>query len=462
MSEPGRRSATRRTRLSPTALLGGVLVVATVGALLLVRPTEPEARTQRPAESTLSSASAGCPAALAGAETAYVGTGLDDVTGEVTVGAGDDAQPLPVRPHEVGAVEGAGEPFVVSAKGDLAPGLLAARFGGPRLAALACPAPAPETWFTGVGAGADHTSVIELVNPDEGPAVADITVSGRSGRVNAPDLRGVSVRGHDSVRLDLAEVLPRRNELALHVVVSRGRLATSVLDVVPALGSRPQSEDWLAPQSAPAPRTVLLGLPGGVGEDVLAVANPGEDEARVKVRILTADSAFAPEGFEELRVPPGAVRTVTLTSALRAAVRDGALGIDVTATVPVTATLRSVVGGDVSHAVPVLPSREPMTALVPPGAGAVVVADADGVGAVTVTSWSADGKRLQRERFEVRPETGGRVDLPEGAALVRVSSPRAAVHAAALVTGPRAGAAVVPFREPVTKALIPAVRPGLP
>ena len=87
------------------------------------------------------------------------------------------------------------------------------------------------------------------------------------------------------------------------------------------------------------------------------MANPGEDEARVKLRILTADSVFAPEGVEELRVPPGTVRTVTLTSALRAAVEDGALGIDVTGTVPVTAALRSVVDGDLSHAVPVTPTR---------------------------------------------------------------------------------------------------------
>ena len=58
------------------------------------------------------------------------------------------------------------------------------------LAALDCPRPRRETWFTGVGGGAEHTSVIELVNPDDGPAVADITVLGRAGPLDAADLRG--------------------------------------------------------------------------------------------------------------------------------------------------------------------------------------------------------------------------------------------------------------------------------
>ena len=53
-----------------------------------------------------------------------------------------------------------------------------------------------------------------------------------------------------------------------------------------------------------------------------------------------------------------------------------------------------------------------MTALVPSGAGSVVLADADRVGTVTVTSFAADGRRLGEETVEVRPGTGGSVDLP--------------------------------------------------
>ena len=156
------------------------------------------------------------------------------------------------------------------------------------------------------------------------------------------------------------------------------------------------------------------------------------------------------------------MRSVTLTSALRAAVKDGALGIEVSGTVPVTAALRSVIDGDLSHAVPVTPTGETTTALVPDGNASVVFADAEGVGTVTVTSFDADGKRLGRKTVEVRPGTGGTVDLPKGAALVRVAPERTLVPAAALITEKGAGAAVVPFHELVDTALVPNVRPGLP
>jgi len=311
-----------------------------------------------------------------------------------------------------------------------------------------------------VGAGARHDSVIELVNPDEGPAVADISVYGRGGQIDVPGLRGVTVRGQDSVRLQLGQLLPRRSELALHVTVSRGRLAASLLDQVPSLGARPGTEDFLPSQPAPALDQVLLGLPSGRGEDVLAVANPGEDEARVKIKVLTADSEFAPEGLEELRVAPGTVRTVSLTSVVRGAVGDGALGLTVASTRPVTTTLRSVVDDDLSHAAPVAASSEAMTLLLPPGDGRVLLGAASGVGVATVSAWTADGKELEQQEVELKPGQGGVVDLPRGAALVRVETQRASVHAAAIVTGP-GGAAVLGFRELLTEALIPDVRPGL-
>jgi hypothetical protein len=94
--------------------------------------------------------------------------------------------------------------------------------------------------------------VLELINPDAGTAVADVTVFAQSGEVTATDLRGVTVAGNDSVRLDLSQTVPRRTDLGLRVVVSRGRLAASVLDEIPQLGSRRLTQDWMPAQSAPA------------------------------------------------------------------------------------------------------------------------------------------------------------------------------------------------------------------
>ncbi len=459
-TQPGRRSATgRRGGLTSTAVLGLLLPALTVGMLLLVQPHEPVDSTRPPEPTALKFASVACPAAPDGAGAAYVATGQPDVRGEVSVTAAGQESSVPVRSGRVSRMPGAGA-VVADAVGDLAPGLIGARFGDRRLAAVDCPQPTPETWFTGVGAGTQHNSVLELTNPDAGPAVADVTVLARTGEVTASDLRGVTVPGNDSVRLDLSNAVPRRGELTLRVVVSRGRLAPTVLDELPKLGARPLTQDWLAPQPAPAQSSVLLGLPAGEGTHSLAVSNPGEDEARASVRILTADAAFAPEGLDEIRVPPGTVQTLDLSRQVRQAVQDDAIGIEVTSTEPVTAGIRSVVDGDLSLAAPVVRGGSPMSLVVPPGRASVLLADAAEVGVVTISSWNDAGKALKEERLELKPGTGGEVDLPSGAALVTVTPRRTSVNAALLATGD--GATVVPFHELVTDALIPDVRPGLP
>jgi Family of unknown function (DUF5719) len=427
--------------------------------LWLVQSHEPVDSARPPEPTTLNSASVACPSAPDGAGTAYVATGQPDVRGDVTVTAAGQESKVPVRSGRVSRMPGAG-PVVADGQGDLAPGLIGARFGDRRLAAVDCPHPTPEAWFTGVGAGTQHNSVLELTNPDAGPAVADVTVLGRGGEVNASELRGVTVPGNDSVRLDLSKAVPRRAELALRVVVSRGRLAPTLLDEIPKLGARPLTQDWLPPQPAPTRRNVLLGLPAGAGTHSLAVSNPGEDEVRASVKILTADAVFAPEGLDELRVPPGTVQTLDISRQVREAIQDGALGVEVTSTEPVTAGIRSIVDGDLSVAAPVLRGTTPMSLVVPPGQASVLLADAAEVGVVTISTWSEAGRQLEDKRLEVKPGTGGEVDLPAGATLVQVTPRRTSVQAALLATG--GGATVVPFHEPVIDALIPDVQPGLP
>ena len=457
-SQPGRRTATGgRGGVSSTAVLAVLLPALTVGTLLLVRPHTPVDESRPPEPTTLKSASVACPSAPEGGGTAYVANGVQDVRGEVSVTADGKSSSVPVRSGRVSRLPGSG-PVVAEGEGDVASGLIGARFGERRLAAVDCPQPAPETWFTGVGAGTRHNSILELTNPDAGQAVADVTVLARSGEITADELRGVTVPGNDSVRLDLSKAVPRRTELSLHVVVSRGRLAPTLLDEIPKLGAQPLAQDWLPPQAEPAEKSVLLGLPAGGGTHSLAVGNPGEDEVRATVKIVTADAAFAPEGLDDVRVPPGTVQTLNLSKQVQNAIKDGALGVEVTSTGPVTTGIRSYVDGDLSLAAPVVRGAKPMSLVVPSGQSSVLLADAAGVGVVTVKSWKKAGKALKAKRVEVKPGTGGKVELPAGATLVQVDPGRTSVDAALLTTGD--GATVMPFRELVTDALIPDVRPG--
>lgn len=458
---PGRRSSQRRMQLDTTTLLALVLPLVTVGALLLVSSGQPEDATHPPTRTALTRASIVCPSGLPGAPSAALSTQGKDAQGEVALRAGQDESTAKVAEGRVTTAPAGSGPLVVTGEDELAPGLLGARFGGAgQLAATSCGAPDPDQWFTGVGAAARHDSVLELVNPDAGPAVADVTTYAGTGLVDVPRLRGVSVPGHSSIELDLGKVAPRRGELALHVLSVRGRIAASVLDSSDELGRGETSQDWLPAQPEPATDNFLLGLAGGPGARLLAVANEGDSEVRAKLRFVSEDSVFAPEGVEEIRVPPQGVVRVSLAESLPRAIADGVVGLEVTATGPVTTTLRTFAGGDLSHATAGPAIRGAASAIVPSGAKRVVLAGAAGVGAATVVARSASGEELDRSRVDLQPGRATVVQVPAQAALVSVLPERTSVHAAVAVSG-GGGAAVVPLVEPVVSGLVPDVRPGL-
>ncbi|SDC23159.1 DUF5719 family protein [Nocardioides lianchengensis] len=453
---PGRRSRVRPARRGPdlTVLLAVLLPVLAVG-LLLVAGTDPIERADRPPTSTgLTSATLGCPAGLPGAGDVQVLSG-GETGGEVTVGD----QPVELEAGRAARVE-APDATVVRGTGDLAPGLVAGRSGTAPLAAADCPLPSAQQWFTGVGAGARHSSVVELVNPTAGPAVADVVVLGSTGVVDAPTLRGVLVPGGQTRRLDLAAAIPQEGELALQVTTTRGRLTVSVADSDDRLGSATPTTDWLGGQAEPLATSTLLGLPGGAGRRTLVLANPGADELRAELRFVTADSVFAPQGLQEVRIAPGSTARVALSAELAAATADGTYGVQVSATGPVTASLRSVVRRDISHAVPAVPVRRRTVAVLPEGRKRLQLADASAVGVVVVVARDAAGREVASETLDVTPGAGGTLDLPEEAVQVEVEPRRASVLGAVLVTGQ--GAAVVRLHELTTAGLVPQVAPGLP
>ena len=347
--------------------------------------------------------------------------------------------------------------------------LVAGRSGGTEPAVASCLPPRARQWFTGLGAGARHRSILELTNPDAGTAVADITVLGRNGIVEASALRGVSVPGASTVRLDLAALLPTTEELAIEVVTARGRLGAALLDRVDQVGSGPLTQDWMPAQAEPSTDNRLLGLAPGSGRRMLVIANPGQDEVRAQLKIIDTESEFVPDGADEIRVPPQSVVRVPVTAIVAGAVREGALGVAVASSGPVTATLRTLVAEDLSIATPAVPFQATATVLLPavPGAGAdrsdrqVVLAAAERAGTVTVTARNADGKRLDRTRVEVVPGSGVRVPVPAATRLLAVTPTRTTISGAVL-TSSRRGASVLPLTVPVRTGLVPDVRPGLP
>jgi hypothetical protein len=459
----GRRAAAvgaSRRRIGPAVVLAVLLPLATLGAAMLVSTEAPPVPDTPPETTTLTRLTLGCPSSPDDATAAIaVGSTLATEDGEVSVDTlGGTQSPLPVSAGELTSVDVEGA-AVVTGEDDWAPGLLAAR--GTASAATACAEPQPDAWFAGVGARPGHSSVVELVNPDPGPAIADLTLFAPSGALDVSDLRGIRVPGRSSVELDLATVTPRRTELGLHVQVSRGRLTSAVRDSVDRLGTGPLATDWIAPQSDPVTAGTMLGLPRGDGTRRLTLVNGGDSEARVDVRVVSPESTFVPEGLDEINVPPQSVRSISLDAVLAPEVRAGALGIYFESTYPVAASLQSFVAGDLAVAAtgPVLDGTG--AALLPTGPHRLQLAGATRPGVATVVSRAAGGRELTSERVEIGPDRGVVVDLPDAAAYVSVELERTPAVASVLIASPQ-GAVVLPLTPVVASALVPAVSPTRP
>lgn len=458
MSRPSSRSA--RRSFDVIVVLAVLLPLITAGAVLLTRTESRSDPDRAPEETVLGAVTVVCPSPRSGRAPVLVTTAAG-ASGSVSVGPMSvGAATVRVADGAVTSVAGGAGPVVVDAEDELASGLVAGRFAAAPLGVAECRAPAPDQWFTGVGASARHGSVLELVNPDNGPAVADVTVTGRAGVLDVPDLRGVSVPGNGSVRFDLAQVVPRRDELSLRVTAQRGRIHASVLDGVDELGAGDRAQEWLPAQDEPGTELTLLGLPAGGGSRTLLLANDGSSEVRASVRVVDERSVFAAEGIGDIRVAPQSVERVELGRGLAPLVDAGALGLVVSASGPVTATLRSFVGGDLAHAVPATAFSSSTTALLPAGRKRLVLAGAGSTGAVEVVARAASGRELVSRRVEVTPDRGFAVGLPARAVHLTVTPERTSVVGAVLASSD--GTGVVRLRELVRSGLVPDVGPGLP
>ncbi|WP_374457861.1 DUF5719 family protein [Nocardioides sp.] len=443
-----------RRRPSPLTLLAVAIPLLTVAALGLVRPAEPRTTSHPPTTAPLDRTTAVCPARLPGADDLRLGT-TDLVSGELAlrVGREDDTQDL----DSGVALRTERAPVVVNGTGDLAPGLVATRSGSG--SAVRCDEPAPERWFTGVGASAEHSSTLTLTNSDKGPAVADVTVWDGSGVVDVPALRGVRVPGGRSATFDLSEVTPNRDALAVRVAVSRGRLASSMVDLVDPLGRAKPVREWLPAQAAPATTSYVVGVGTAAADRTLTLANPGDSEVRVGLKLVSGESEFAPSGVEEVTLAPASVSEVDLSGILRGKRAAGVQALRLEATGPVTASLRSRTPSDLAFAVAGSVVDSDSGVALPAGTKRILLAGASAPGVVTVQAWDEDGETVVRERrVEVDPATAARVNLPDDAvlALVRLERTGAVVS----VEASDRGVSVLPLEQLETTSEVPDVRPA--
>jgi hypothetical protein len=446
-------------RPAGTTLVAAALpVLVLLGASLVDGGERPEVERVAPEETPLTRATLICPP---GGPDVSIAS-LSSTAGEVDVEVGDDRGDVTLEPRRPTTLDLGRRAVVVTGRDALAPGLVANRYTRP-WASTDCRPPVVDQWFTGVGAGAKHRSTLQLVNPDAGRAVVDVVVLGRGGEVSVPALRGLAIAGGETRRFDLAEVVPRRDDLALHVTTLRGRVSASVADTFTEIGRGEGASDGLAAQDAPSTSNLVLGLTSGQGQRTLVLANPTDDEGRATVRLVTADSVFVPDGAEDVVLPPRSAVRVGLAPLLRGTGSDDAsrpYGVQVDSTVEATAGLVMFVEGDLAQGVPTPQLDGPATVALPAADKELVLGGATAQGVVTLSLWDGAGRSLPDQRVEVGSDRGFVVDLPREARLMTLTPDRTAVAASVLITGD--GTTLVGLREPLLTGLEPFVRPGLP
>lgn len=359
--------------------------------------------------------------------------------------------------EELTAVPDSGSAVVLTGSDAAAPGLVAGRTDPAAIAE--CREPWYDDWFVGLGAAAKQSSVIELVNPDNATAVVDIEIFDRSGPVHDADWRGVTVPGHDTVEIDLSEH-PVRSVVAAHVTVSRGRVAATARHTYDALGQSQVTTDYVPAQTEPATENLLLGIPANGQQRSLVVANPGDDEVRVSVGVVTESSTFRTTGTEEVALPPGAVRQVPLARLLTSDAAAGVLGLQVTATGPVVAGARALVDGDLTMSGPVRAYDQPMVAVVPTGPKRLVLGGAEGTGVVKVSALAANGRVIWDERaVEVAAARATPLELPPLAVRITVEAQNTPIAGTVVASGD-VGTGTLRLVAARVSDDVPAVRPA--
>ncbi len=373
-------------------------------------------------------------------------------SGTVTVSSGGTDRPLvggvardEVRTAPVAATSA--EPVLVSGAGGLAPGLVGTQTWRHRgdddraLVVTPCQVPSSDVWLVGGGDGPSRTERVIVTNPGANAVAVDLELYGAEGPVAADQARGLSVPPRGRIVLSLDALAPGEVSPAVHVIATGG-VVSAVLDDAWIDGATGRGADDATRSASPATDLIVPGV-DVAGVTRLRIVNPGEAEALVQVRVLTATGPSQPAELRAVRVPAESTTDVALT------LPRGGAGLRLVSDQPVTAGAyverRAATGadrmGDFGWAPATSAVRSTAGLLLPglSGAGATtsLLLSAGVASRVTVTL----GTGASATSRVVPVAADSTVTVPVGSATslwIRVDSGE--VHAAATVAGVDGGA----------------------
>lgn len=357
-----------------------VLVAALVAAAVVDRPRASRERALRASSLPVTSTSLVCPN-ISGSDRAPSTMTVANVSAAIPhsvhrsasvrtlplTGAHAKASTLPLHAVNRIRVTSASGPTVVDATGQgagavvadqtrLIPhGVLRGLFSSP------CLQPATDWWITGADGRVGFTDTLVLANP--GSTIVNLTVTAWSlkGPIEPPKLESYTVPANTAQLLPVSQYAPDGALLTLHIHANSGRLVSAVLDRRVS-GIEPTGLEWIPPTLPPSTDLVVPGFLGGIGARHLVLADPGNSDATVTLRLATPSGNFAPAGHQTVVVRAGHSADVDLAPSLAGA--PGA--VIVHSDQPVTAAAFSSAGAVNSKDHPDLQFQPAATAITGP------------------------------------------------------------------------------------------------
>jgi Family of unknown function (DUF5719) len=279
------------------------------------------------------------------------------ITGKGATGKGATGHTTSGKSASLPAAQPGG--VMIQASGSMAQGLEAEQTETGGAVTGACASPATDFWFAMPGQQFAGVIKLYLMNTDSQASSVNVDIVTDTGPLQTGTDTGIAVPPHGLVVQSLAGLIHGSRAVGLHVHTTAGRVVAAVSESK----RTSQTGQWLPASQAPAKRLVIPAIPNSQGTRELYVADPGGNDAAVKLSVAASGGSYEPTGAGAIDIPAGSASLIALPSL------TGIYGAAVlTASAPVIAAV-------------VVPGGEPdgpgaMTAAAPALAEQGVVADA--------------------------------------------------------------------------------------
>jgi hypothetical protein len=157
-----------------------------------------------------------------------------------------------------------------------------------------------------------YTDALFLANPAPTPAEVGITLFTAKGPQSGPHLDAIPVPAQSHLVVYIASVAPDVPTIAMHVHAQSGAVVAALSDRRSA-ALQSNGGDFIPATRSPDRNGLVAGFPGGPGSRKLVLADPGDVDATVNLKLITKSGTFAPAGANQVVVHAQHTATVDLT-----------------------------------------------------------------------------------------------------------------------------------------------------